>query len=216
MKHPSPLFSLLIVISALASTHAMAVPTPCNSSSLPFLNPVYALPNWTLTRTHHNQAFLFPVTISLSAILTDTANNYSLLCTAEHNMSTGEVVDGVFASCTRRVESADDDEIPHRVELVVMDTEFFPKSESDTEWPFSVGVQQAWYCGPREEGGGKRWYNVYQAHAYFETRISCPQRWNTVGEVLKCSVMSSPGKAARLTVTKRPNDFPQPVRRSLI
>ncbi|KAK0610791.1 hypothetical protein B0T14DRAFT_607002 [Immersiella caudata] len=211
MKPLTPLF--LVAPLLHAQLLPRSIPTPCIPSSPPFLNPVYALSNWTLTHTYENKTSSFPATIFLSATLSDTANNYSLLCAAEHHMATGGNVEGVFASCVPAigVPPGNVDGRPRRAELVIMDTEFLPSSRSDVEELFSVSAQQVWFCGPKAEDG-KGWFNVYQAQAYFETNMTCSQRAGGVGEVIQCSVAGLAGRTARLTVTERPNDFPQPVR----
>jgi len=91
--------------------------------------------------------------IALSATLTDTANNFTMRCTATHRIEKGETATAVFAKCAPEGGFRDDMGVfpgryRYKADLVVMDSDFMTAWEGK-ERLFAAQVQQFWYCGQR-------------------------------------------------------------------
>lgn len=139
----------------------VGLPNPCTKSY--FVDPVYDLFDWNVTKIYLNASGEYPADYYLNVIVKDSANNYSLFCSGDLSVSLPTPQDWKINCILDGAQFNGHGLLSLRMEVPGA----FVRSSA-------LGLEQYWYCSPKDSES--LYPHVYRASVTTNTTASCPLR----------------------------------------
>lgn len=185
-------FNNFVAIHPQPAAAPSRVVNPCANPD--FRPPIYELSDWNVTREYKNASGEYPNTFQIRVTLRDTANNYTMKCAGEHEItrSAGFLAER-YTYCAPEDGFGDDSFQPLVSVSHYEDTLTSGSGPGHRNQDSRVYLQQYWFCTP---GANFTTYpRVYKAatgnSAPNSFNITCPQRTGSeTNKPLACNVAS--------------------------